>query len=63
MDWEQWLRTAAQPPSENEEAKREKTETEIKAALAAYAPLKGKRYVVYVKARMRTTQMCDSTTT
>lgn len=49
MDWEQWLRTAAQPPSENEEAKREKTEKEIKAALAAYEPLKGKPYVVYVK--------------
>jgi hypothetical protein len=49
MDWEQWLRTAAKPPSENEESKREKTENEIKSALAKYEPLKGRPYIVYVK--------------
>jgi hypothetical protein len=49
VTWEEWLRKAAQPPSDNEEAKGAKTQTEIKAALAAYQPLKGKEYSVYVK--------------
>lgn len=49
MDWEAWLRSAAEPPSNNEDEKRQKTENEIKAALAAYEPLKNRSYVVYAK--------------
>src|SRR5690242_4183778 len=49
MDWEKWLRTAADPPSDNEDAKRNRTEREIKAALADYGPLDGRPYIVYAK--------------
>jgi hypothetical protein len=49
MDWEAWLRTAADPPSNNEDEKRQKTEDEIKVALAAYEPLQGRPYTVYAK--------------
>jgi hypothetical protein len=49
MDWESWLRTAADPPSDNEDQKRDRTEQEIKEALRAYEPLKGRPYVVYAK--------------
>lgn len=49
MDWEAWLRTAAKPPSDNEDFKRATTEAQIRKALAAYEPLKGKPYRVYVK--------------
>lgn len=49
MDWEDWLRKAAAPPSQTEDDKRETTEKEIKDALASYAPLKGKPYRVYAK--------------
>jgi hypothetical protein len=49
MDWESWLRAAAKPPSEHENEKRNRTEQQIKAALAAYAPLSGRPYRVYVK--------------
>ncbi|MGY1771630.1 nucleotidyltransferase domain-containing protein [Blastococcus sp. SYSU D00813] len=48
MDWEAWLRRAAQPPSDTEDGKRDRTEQQIKDALDAYAPLAGK-YVVYAK--------------
>jgi hypothetical protein len=49
MDWEAWLRTAAKRPSDNETGKRDRTEREIRAALAAYDPLQGRPYAVYVK--------------
>lgn len=49
MDWEAWLRQAAQRPSDHEDEKRNRTEQQIKAALAAYEPLQGRPYRVYVK--------------
>src|SRR5262245_23917642 len=49
MDWEQWLRKSAEPPSNNEEQKRERTESQIRDALRSYGPLKGRNYVVYAK--------------
>lgn len=49
MDWEAWLRTSSKPPSDNEDAKRERTEKEIRGALANYPSLKGRNYVVYTK--------------
>lgn len=49
MDWEDWLRTAAEPPSNNEDDKRQRTEDQIRAALAAYEGLQGRPYVVYAK--------------
>lgn len=49
MDWEEWLRKAVQRPSDHEDEKRNRTEQQIKAALAAYVPLKGRPYRVYVK--------------
>lgn len=49
MDWEGWLRKAAARPSDHEDSKREKTEKEVKAALAASDALKGRPYRVYVK--------------
>jgi hypothetical protein len=49
VTWEEWLRKAAQAPSLNEDAKRAKTEQEIKLALRSYEPLKGRPYVVYAK--------------
>jgi hypothetical protein len=49
MDWEDWLKRAAAPPSDNEDDKRQRTENEIKAALADYEPLKGRPYRVYAK--------------
>jgi hypothetical protein len=49
MDWESWLRTASKPPSDNEDAKRQATEDQIRAALRNYGPLSGKPYTVYVK--------------
>lgn len=49
MDWESWLRRAAQRPSDHEDSKRNTTEQQIKAALASYGPLKGKPYRVYAK--------------
>lgn len=48
MNWEAWLRRAAQPPSGTEDGKRDRTEQQIKDALDAYAPLAGK-YTVYAK--------------
>lgn len=49
MDWEAWLRSAKEPPSDNEDAKRKRTEQQIRDALAAYEPLKGRPYTVYTK--------------
>lgn len=49
MDWEAWLKSAARRPSDNETQKRDKTEKEIRAALAAYEPLQGRPYRVYAK--------------
>jgi hypothetical protein len=49
MDWEQWLRRSAEPPSDNEDQKRERTENQIRDALRSYEPLKGRDYVVYAK--------------
>src|SRR5437899_3002056 len=49
MAWEDWLRAAAAPPSNNEDEKRERTESEIKAALGDYEPLTGRPYRVYAK--------------
>jgi hypothetical protein len=48
-DWEDWLRRAAQRPSDNEDQKRQRTEDQIREALAAYAPLRQRNYVVYAK--------------
>jgi hypothetical protein len=49
MDWEVWLRAAAGPPSDHEDSKRERTEKEIRDALASYVPLNDRPYVVYAK--------------
>lgn len=39
MDWESTLRAWVKPPSDTEEAKRDRTEAEIRDALDAYGPL------------------------
>lgn len=49
MDWEDWLRSSAKPPSDNEDNKRDQTETQIRDALSNYEPLNGKKYRVYSK--------------
>ena len=49
MDWEEWLRSAAEPPSNSEDSKRERTEDQITEALADYEPLAGRPYAVYAK--------------
>jgi hypothetical protein len=49
VDWEDWLRTAARAPSDNEDAKRETTEDEIRDALDEYEALDGRPYRVYTK--------------
>lgn len=49
MDWEQWLRNAAAPPSDSEDEKRDRTERQIREALQTYEPLKGRPYIVYTK--------------
>jgi hypothetical protein len=49
MNWEQWLRNAAQRPSDHEDSKRETTEQQIRDALRNYGPLKGRKYRVYAK--------------
>jgi hypothetical protein len=49
MDWEAWLRAAKEPPSNNENAKRERTEDQIRQALRNYEPLQGKPYQIYTK--------------
>ena len=49
MDWEDWLRKSAAPPSDHEDAKRKRTEDEIRDALRSYAALKGRPYRVYAK--------------
>jgi hypothetical protein len=49
MDWEAWFRSAAEPPSDNEDDKRDRTYREIKLALSNHDALKGKNYIVYTK--------------
>jgi hypothetical protein len=49
LDWENWLRTSAKRPSDHEDDKRDRTESQIRDALAAYKPLSGKKYRVYSK--------------
>jgi hypothetical protein len=49
MNWEEWLRNSAAPPSKTEDEKRARTERQIKDALRAYSPLDGRNYVVYAK--------------
>lgn len=49
MDWEQWLRTAGKRPSDHEDSKRQRTEDQIRKALADYEPLQGRPYRVFVK--------------
>jgi hypothetical protein len=48
MDWEAWLRSAARPPSDTEDARRDRTEQQIRKALTGYEPLRGK-YKTFVK--------------
>jgi hypothetical protein len=48
-DWEETLRAWVKPPSDNEDAKRNKTEEEIKTALRASPLLKPIGYKVYAK--------------
>lgn len=49
MDWEAWLRAAAEPPSNNEDDKRQSTENQIRGALANCEALEGRPYIVYAK--------------
>lgn len=49
MNWEAWLRSAANPPSDNEDDKRKRAEAQIRDALANYVGLQGRQYVVYAK--------------
>jgi hypothetical protein len=49
VDWEKWLRSSAEPPSNNEDQKRERTHQQIRDALKSYEPLKGRDYAVYAK--------------
>jgi hypothetical protein len=49
MDWEQWLRMAATPPSDHEDSKRQATEQQIHEALDNHSPLRGRPYRIYVK--------------
>jgi hypothetical protein len=49
VDWEQWLRESVKRSSDNEEAKRERTETQIREALSSHGPLQGRDYRVYTK--------------
>ena len=48
-DWENWLRTAAKPPSDHEDAKWKRTLDQVKASLDAYEPLKDRPWRVYAK--------------
>lgn len=47
--WEETLRSWAEPPSDNEDSKRDRTEAQIKAALRGAGELKGFNCNVYVK--------------
>ena len=49
MGWEEWLRSAADAPSKNEDDKRDRTEQQVRKALADFGALKGRPYRVYVK--------------
>lgn len=48
-NWEETLRSWAEPPSDNEDSKRDRTEAQIKAALRGASELKGFDCKVYVK--------------
>lgn len=48
-DWEATLRSWVKPPSDNEDAKRDRTEEEIKEALRATSALNSVNYKVYAK--------------
>jgi len=48
-DWEAWLRTAAQRPSDHEDAKWQRTLAQVKASLDAHEPLNGRPWRVYAK--------------
>jgi len=48
-DWEATLRSWVKPPSDNEDAKRDRTEAEIKEALKASSALSDVKYKVYAK--------------
>ncbi len=48
-DWEATLRSWVKPPSDNEDSKRDRTESEIKAALKASSILSNVNYRVYAK--------------
>lgn len=49
MDWEQWFRSAADAPSNTEDSKRDRTEKQIRDALAGSKALQGRPYRVYAK--------------
>src|SRR5690348_5780726 len=49
MDWEDWLRAAAKRPSDHEDSKRERTESQIGDALANFEPLNGRPYRIFAK--------------
>ena len=49
MDWESWLRSAAQRPSDNEDSKRDRTERQIREVLDDWEALEGRPWRVYVK--------------
>lgn len=48
-DWEQTFRSWSGPSSDTEEAKRDRTEEEIRSALKSYQALKDRSFKVYVK--------------
>jgi hypothetical protein len=49
MDWEKWFRSAAEPPSDHEDSKRNTTEDQIRDALRNSPALEGRPYRIYVK--------------
>lgn len=49
MDWEEWLRNSADPPSATEDDKRQRTEDQIRQALRNHDPLAGRDYRVFSK--------------
>lgn len=49
MNWEDWLKSAAKPPSDHEDAKWQRTLEQVKASLNAYEPLKGRPWRIYAK--------------
>lgn len=49
MNWEDWLNSAAKPPSDHEDSKWQRTLEQVKEALNAHEPLKGRSWRVYAK--------------